>query len=136
MKHKILYLTFAVIAMFMVSCQSKNYRVQVCSSSSDGQVWVHMRCPTIGFAGINKIAFDGFSYEDVEEEIFDGIRSNSYNGNYEVYVTLEYRDDHGNYHDGDMKLVSVLNGADVKEYASYTYFHGKSQIQKAYLPKY
>lgn len=132
MKKNLFYFLIVVVTIVLTSCESKNYKVQVCSSSSDGDVWVTMRCPTIGIAGINQVAYDGFTLEEVEKEIYDGIRDDSYNGNYEVYVTLQFRDDHGNYYDGDMVQVSTLNGADVKQYASYSYFRGKANLSAAF----
>jgi hypothetical protein len=91
-----------------------------------------MHSPTIGIVGINKVGYDGFTLEEVEEEIFDGIRRKGFNGDYNVYVTLQYKDDHGNYYNGDRVKVSTLNGADVKEYASYSYFRGNAHLYAAF----
>jgi hypothetical protein len=140
----------ATIAIMLSSCQSKNYKVQI----SEGDVSVTMHSPTIGIVGINKVGYDGFTLEEVEEEIFDGIRRKGFNGDYNVYVTLQYKDDHGNYYNGDRDYnvyvtlqykddhgnyyngdrvkVSTLNGADVKEYASYSYFRGNAHLYAAF----
>jgi hypothetical protein len=118
----------ATIAIMLSSCQSKNYKVQI----SEGDVSVTMHSPTIGIVGINKVGYDGFTLEEVEEEIFDGIRRKGFNGDYNVYVTLQYKDDHGNYYNGDRVKVSTLNGADVKEYASYSYFRGNAHLYAAF----
>jgi hypothetical protein len=118
----------ATIAIMLSSCQSKNYKVQI----SEGDVSVTMHSPTIGIVGINEVGYDGFTLEEVEEEIFDGIRRKGFNGDYNVYVTLQYKDDHGNYYNGDRVKVSTLNGADVKEYASYSYFRGNAHLYAAF----
>lgn len=128
MKIKIYCLVMATIAIMLSSCQSKNYKVQI----SEGDVSVTMHSPTIGIVGINKVGYDGFTLEEVEEEIFDGIRRKGFNGDYNVYVTLQYKDDHGNYYNGDRVKVSTLNGADVKEYASYSYFRGNAHLYAAF----
>ena len=118
--------------MLLASCKPKNYDVQVCSSSYNGEVVVTMHCPRIGVADINEVSYDGFSLEEVEKEIYDEIRSASYDGDYDVYVILQFKDNHGNYYDGNRVKVSTLNGADVKEYASYSYFNGKAQLHMAF----
>lgn len=112
----------------LCSCKSKNYRVEV----SDGIIKVKMHCPTIGIAGINQISYDGFTYEEVEQKVFDKIRSRSYDGNYSVVVTMQFKDSYGNYYDGSPVTVTSLNGAEVKRYASYSYFSGSSHIADAF----
>ena len=129
---KIFYSMFVVATFLLTSCEPKNYKVQVCSSSSDGDVWVTMECPSIGIAGWNEVAYDGFTLEEVEEELFDKIRSDSYNGDYEVWVIFPRIDDHGNDCEGDTIWVSTLNGADVKSYASYSYFKGKARLSDSF----
>jgi hypothetical protein len=112
----------------LCSCESKNYSVEV----SDGIVKVKMRSPSIGVAGINVVSFDGFEPEEVEKEVFDKIRKRSYDGNYSVIVTLEFKDSYGNYYDGTPVTVTSLNGAEVKRYASYGYFRNSTHLEKAY----
>ncbi len=113
------------------SCQKKNYSVDV----NDGYVIVKMRSPSIGVAGLWEVHFDGFTYEDVEEEIFDKIRSSSYEGFYTVYVILQYIDSYGNYYDGPKTTVSTLQASEVKRYASYSYFRGQTHLEYSYLGK-
>ena len=91
-----------------------------------------MHSPSMGIVEFNKIAYDGFTYEEVEKEVFDKIRKRSYNGYYSVIVTLEFLDSYGNYYEGTPVTVSSLNGADVKRYASYRYFRGSSHISDAF----
>lgn len=119
-----------IIFLFIVSCNSntKNYSVMV----KNGSVVIRMHCPTIGLVGINQVGYDGFTYEEVEKSIFDEIRNSSYNGDYTVSVILQYRDSYGNFSTEDTTVVSILNGEDVKRYASYSYFNGNANIAKAY----
>lgn len=114
--------------LFLYACEQKNYSVEI----KDGAVHINMHCPSIGIIGVNQVSYDGFTYEEVEREVFDKIRSSSYNNNYFVFVTLQYKDSYGNYYDGESKLVTTLNGADVKRYASYSYFRGKTHIADAF----
>ena len=117
------------ICLFFASCSgNKNYKVEVRGSG----VYVTMHCPSIGVVGINKVSYDGFTYEEVEKEIFDEIRSESFDGDYTVWVTMQFKDEYGNYSDGPAVPVTTLNGAEVKKYASYSYFNGKSDIYKAF----
>ena len=121
---------FAIIGIFLLfACNnSKNYQVRV----SDGFVNITMKSPSIGIVGINQVSFDGFKPEDIEREVFDEIRSRNYSGDYEVYVTLKFKDSYGNYYDSPEKVkVSVLNGADIKRYAEFKYFRGLN-LYKAY----
>ena len=110
------------------SCESKNYSVDV----SDGIVEVKMHSPTLGIAGFNEIGYDGFTYEEVEEKVFDKIRSRDYDGKYSVVVTLQFKDSYGNYYDGTPVTVSSLNSSEVKRYASYSYFRGSTHIENAF----
>ena len=124
-----LFLSLILLLVGLSSCDTKkNYSVTVSGNS----VNVRMHSPTIGIVGINEVGYDGFTYEDVDQEIFDKIRDSDYNGDYNVYVTLEFLDDHGNRYAGEPVLVTTLNGADVKSYASYSYFRGNSHIENAY----
>ena len=91
-----------------------------------------MHCPSMGIVGVNQVGYDGFTYEEVEKEVFDKIRSSSYNNNYSVFVKLQFKDSYGNYYDGESILVTTLNGADVKRYASYSYFRGQTHIADAF----
>ncbi|WP_314937142.1 hypothetical protein [Alloprevotella tannerae] len=126
-KFPFILLLCSVVLLFC-SCKKKNYSVDV----SDGTVWVKMRSPTIGIVGINEVDYDGFTYEDVEEEVFDKIRNRNFYGDYSVIVTLEFQDSYGNYYDGPPVTVGSLNGAEVKRYASYGYFKGSSHIADAF----
>jgi hypothetical protein len=123
----ILLILFCITTLFC-SCEKKNYSVKI----TDGTVNVKMRCPTKGIVGINQVGYEGFTYEEVEETVFDKIRNRDYDGDYTVVVTLEFKDAYGNYYDGPAVTVSHLNGADTKRYASYRYFRGSSNIYKAF----
>ena len=126
-KFPFMLLLCSVVLLFC-SCKKKNYSVDV----SDGTVWVKMHSPTMGVVGINRVGYDGFTYEDVEEEVFDKIRSRSFYGDCSVIVTLEFQDSYGNYYDGPPVTVGSLNGAEVKRYASYWDFNGSSHIADAF----
>lgn len=116
------------VVTLLCSCEEKNYSVDV----TDGTIRVKMHSPSIGIVGINQISYDGFTYEEVEKEVFDKIRNRSYDGYYSVIVTLEFKDSYGNYYDGTSVTVTSLNGAEVKRYASYGYFRGSSHIADAF----
>ena len=126
------FFILVVITLFLLCCiSSKNYDVQV--DSSNGEVWATMHSPTMGIVTLGQVDFDGFTLEEVEEEIFDGIRHNFfYDGNYDVYVVLQCKDEYGNYYNRDTVKVSTLNGAEVKKYASYKYFIGKANLSAAF----
>lgn len=120
----------AIISIFLLfACNSsKNYNISV----SDGIVSITMKSPTIGISGINKVDFDGFKPEDIERDVFEEIRSRKYNGDYDVYVTLKFKDSYGNYYDSPERVkVCVLNGAEIKRYADFKYFRGLN-LYKAY----
>ena len=109
----------------------KNY--QIVLNGSNKEIYVYMRCPSIGIAGINEIRYDGFTYDEVEEQLFEDIRHNSFDGDWRVYVILEYKDDYGNYYYDDEKIyVSTLNGNELRRYADYSYFRGKADLQNAF----
>ena len=114
--------------LFLASCEKKNYSVEI----QDGSVHVTMHSPSMGIVGINQVSYDGFTYEEVEKEVFDKIRSRSYDGAYTVSVTLQYLDSYGNYYDSDRMIVSTLSAMDVKKYASYSYFKGQTHLEKAF----
>lgn len=107
----------------------KNYGV----AFEDGSIYITMKSPSIGISGINEVSFDGFTPEEIEENVFDGIRKKDYSGNYDVYVTLQFKDSHGNYYNSKERVkVSTLDGDDVKRYANFGYFKGKVSIDKSY----
>ena len=126
-----------VLSIFMCtltivcSCEQKNYSVEV----NDGSVIVKMHSPSRGVVSLYGVNFDGFTIEDVEEEIFDKIRSSNYEGYYTVYVILQYRDSYGNFYDGPQTKVSTLQSSEVKKYASYGYFRGQTHLEYSYLGK-
>lgn len=120
-----------IVSVNFAACNGfkKNYKV----TFKDGSIYITMKSPSIGISGINEVSFDGFTPEEIEEDVFDGIRKKDYSGNYDVYVTLQFKDSHGNYYDSKEKVkVSTLNGDDVKKYASFGYFKGKVHIDKSY----
>lgn len=111
------------------SGSNKNYRV----AFEDGSIYITMKSPSIGISGINEVSFDGFTPEEIEKYIFDEIRKRSYSGDYNVFITLQFKDSYGNYYDSKERVkVSILNGNDVKKYASFGYFKGKVSIDKSY----
>lgn len=121
----------ATILLSLVACETKDkgYSVYV----DNGIVDITMKAPSIGITGINKVSFDGFTIDDIEEEVFKKIRKSNYNGDYVVYVTMKYKDSYGNYYTSPEKVnTCLLNGKDVKKYADFRYFRGKLQIYKAY----
>lgn len=123
----VILLLCSVVTLFC-SCEKKNYSVDV----TDGTVRVKMHSPSMGIVGINQVGYDGFTYEEVEKEVFDKIRNRKYDGRYSVIVTLEFKDSYGNYYDGTPVTVTSLNGVEVKRYASYGYFRGSSHIDDAF----
>ena len=126
---KILLIIMFCLSIGLYSCKDKNYDVSVSGNS----VYVTMKALSKGMIEWGKVTLDGYTKEDVEKEIFDKIRSNNYDGNYDIYVTVNYMDSHGNYsNEGNMVKVSTLNGADVKQYSNYINFHGKAHLEKAY----
>lgn len=125
----------ALIAVIMsvnfTSCDGskRNYKV----AFDEGAIYITMKCPSIGVAGWREVHFDGFTPTEIEEEVFDGIRKREYSGDYNVYITLQFLDSHGNYYDSQEKVkVSTLKGEDVKKYADFGYFKGKVSIDKSY----
>lgn len=91
-----------------------------------------MHCPSIGIVGINQVSYDGFTYEEVEQEVFDKIRSKSYDGWYSIVVILQFKDSYGNFYDGPPVTVTGLKASEVKRYASYSYFRGSSHLENAF----
>lgn len=129
MKQLVFYLFLLCCTITLLcSCESKNYSVEV----SDGIVKVKMHCPTMGLVGLNQVGYDGFTYEEVEQKVFDKIRSRSYDGYYSVVVTLQFKDNYGNYYDGTPVTVTSLNASEVKRYAAYSYFSGSTHIADAF----
>ena len=126
--HLLLFLGACLSILLLCSWGSKNYSVSV----SNGSVVVKMRCPTRGMAGIDRISYDGFTYEEVEKEVFDKIRKNSYSGNYSISVILQFKNSYGSYYDGPPVNVGTLNGSQVKRYSSFRDFSGLMQIYKAF----
>lgn len=120
-----------ILTMNFTACNQNNDNYNV--EFNNGIIHVTMKCPTIGIIGINKVSFDGFTEEDIEKEIFEGIRNRDYSGNYEVYVTLKFKDEYGNYYDSDEKVhVCTLNSEDVKKYSNYNYFKGNANLGESY----
>ena len=75
----IISILLALCSLLVLSgCEKKNYNVDI----RDGVINVKMHSPSIGIVGINQVSYDGFTYEEVEKEIFDKIRSQSYDGSY------------------------------------------------------
>ena len=130
MRNQLLFLLmFFLITLSSCSQFNKNYKVEFEGTT----IYVTMRSPSFGLVGINKVSFDGFKEEDIEKEIFDEIRDRSYNGDYDVYVTLQFKDEYGNYYDSNEKVhVSTLNGENVKRYSNYYYFKGNVDLWKSY----
>ena len=122
------FLLALCVCLFSSCSLSKNYEVTV----TDGSAHITMHCPTIGLTGINQVSYDGFTYDEVEKELFDQIRDSDFNGNYTVWVTMQFKDSYGNYSDGPKVKVTTLSGSDVKKYASFRYFKGKSMMYKAF----
>ena len=108
-------------------CLPQNYDIKKKYNS----IYVIMPCPTIGIVGRNEIGFDGFTYKEVEKDLFKMVRSSS-EGNYKIFVILKYKDSYGNYSESDTTYVSTLNRDDLRKYADYSYFAGKSAIADAF----
>ena len=123
---------FILLAIYgsivLCSCEKKNYKVEI----QDGSIHVTMHSPSMGIVGINQVSYDGFTYEEVEQEVFDKIRNSSYDGSYTVSVTLQFIDSYGNYYDGERIIVSNLDAKEVKKYASYYYFRDHTHISDAF----
>ena len=120
---------FSIICLLVLnSCEKKNYNVEI----QDGSIHVTMHSPSMGIVGINQVSFDGFTYEEVEQEVFDKIRSRNYNGPYTVSVTLQFIDSYGNYYNGESVVVTTLKATEVKKYASYYYFRDQTHISDAF----
>lgn len=125
-----------LLTILLVSCggekghgSGENYEVRFNSNS----IYVKMRCPTSGIIEIGSISFDGFEPEDIEKEIFEGIRDRGYSGDYIVYVTLQFKDEYGNCYDSPETVeICTLNSKEVKRYASYGDFRSKIPFSKAY----
>lgn len=129
MKNRVTFFLTACLSIILLSSfGSKNYSVSV----TDGTVVVKMHSPTRGMAGVDRISYDGFTYDDVEKAVFDGIRRRSYNGNYTITVILQFKDSYGRYYDGPPVNVGTLNGSQVKQYASFKNFSGSTQIYRAF----
>lgn len=125
----IISIILTICSLFILSsCEKKNYNVEI----QDGFIYVTMHCPTMGIVGINQVSYDGFTYEEVEQEVFDKIRNRNYSGSYTVSVTLQFLDSYGNYYDGDRRVVSTLSATEVKKYTSYYYFSGQTHISDAF----
>ena len=123
------FISLLSIMLFLHSCSlNKNYDVKLQSNN----IYVTMHCPSIGIAGINQVSYDGFTYDEVEKLLYNKIRDNDYNGDYTIWVTMQFKDEYGNYTDGPQIPVTTLNSKDVKRYSSYRYFRGKSMIYKAF----
>ena len=123
----ILFIAISTV-LFLSSCEKKNYSVEI----QDGSVHVTMHSPTMGIVGINQVGYDGFTYEEVEQEIFEKIRNRNYDGSYTISVTLEFLDSYGNYYNGETVTVSTLSATEVKRYASYGFFKGQTHLEKAF----
>ncbi len=129
MKNSIFLLLFILISISSCNQSNKNYKVEFNNTT----IHVTMKSPRIGVVGINQVDFDGFTPEDIEKEIFDEIRDRDYLGDYEVYVTLQFKDEYGNYYNSPERVhVSTLNGEEVKKYSNYNYFQGSVHLGKSY----
>ena len=117
----------SLATLFLTSCGNENYSVNVYPGTQT--VSVHMKCPSVG---VGLITYPGYEYEDVERDIFDGIRYYAYDGNYQILVTMEFEDEYGNPKNGETVNVGSLNAAEVKRYASYHYFKGKTHLERAF----
>ena len=124
--NRFFYFMLIFSSILLIACsKEKNYKVSFQSTT----IYVTMKCPSIGIAGINKISYDGFELEDIEKEIFEEIRDRDYSGNYDVYVTLQFKDKYGNYNDShECVKVCTLNGGEVKKFASFFYFEMEHMI--------
>lgn len=125
---KLIFLFTICLSFITMSCDGKNYSVEISGNS----IYITMPSPSVGIAGRNVVSFEGFTYDELEEAVFNKIRRNSYNGDYTVYVTLTSKDSYGNGRAGGKVRVSTLNGADVKRYKSFYYFRGKTKISNAF----
>lgn len=121
-------LWFVICLFFFDSCGAKNYEVSVVN----GKVEVVMKAPSIGAAGFNEVAFDGFTLEEIEEEIFDEIQDAKYGGDYEVYVTLRFKNRYGRLYERESVKVCTLDAMDVKKYVNYSYFRGNIPFENAF----
>lgn len=128
LKNVILIFLSICSLFFLCGCEKKNYNVEI----RDGVVNVKMHSPSMGIVGFNQVSYDGFTYEEVEKEIFDKIRSRNYDGSYMIFVCLQFLDNYGNYYDGENILVSNLSAIEVKKYASYGFFKGQTHLEKAF----
>lgn len=132
MKRRCFFMLAILCFLACVSCVQKNYSVRVDSSARC--VKVKMHCPRVGVVRLGRVDYDGFTLDEVEKKIFDGIRRKPYDGDYDVYVTMQSKDQYGHYVDENEVKVSTLNGAEVKRYASFSSFRGRSNISSAYNP--
>lgn len=128
--NRLFYFMLIISSILLIGCsKEKNYKVSFQSKT----IYVTMKCPSIGIVGINQISYDGFELEDIEKDIFEEIRDRDYSGNYDVYVTLQFKDEYGNYNDSPESVkICTLNGKDVKKYVSYSYFRGKIPFHYSY----
>ena len=124
----IINLFLITATLFSCANSSNGYTITI----TDGRIDITMKSPTIGIVGINQVGFDGFTPRDIDREVFNKIRKRSYSGDYSVYVTLKFKDSYGNYYNSSEKVnICILNGADVKKYADFSYFRGLP-IHKSY----
>lgn len=122
--------TIILSNVLLIACSNnKNYNVEFHGQS----IYITMKSPTLGIASLNGVSFDGFTLEDIEKEIFKKIRRRNYSGDYNVYVTLQFLDEYGNYQDSPERVkVCTLNGREVKKYADFFFFRGKIPFYHAY----
>lgn len=128
--NRLFYFSLLFSSILLIACSNeKNYKV----SFQSGAIYVTMKCPTIGIAEINRVSYDGFEPEDIEKDIFEEIRDRDYSGYYDVYVTLQFEDEYGNYNDSPESVkVCTLSGEDVKKYVDYNHFRGKIPFHYSY----
>ena len=111
-----------IVCLLIIGCSNspKNYNIKY----DEHDITIIIPMPTIGTAGIGQTTYDGFTLEDIEQDIFNELRDNKYKGNYDLNLTIKFKDKYGNYSKNETYPLNSINADDIKKYAAYNYFRG------------
>ena len=128
----LLYSLLMLLTLNLFSCSYESDHFKIELRPDEGQAWIYMRPPIVGLVNIGEETYDCDKCRNYEEELFDAIRNNSYDGDYKVYVCYQTEDKYGNkVWEKTGSYICTLNAADVKKYADYEHFKGSLHPEPA-----
>lgn len=127
---RIIFLVF-IISTLVACYHGRNYKIDF----EDQNIVITIPSPSIGVSARDEISYDGFTLEEVEEDIFNDLRRPWRSGTYKMKLIIKYKNEYGEYSDKKNILLGNISAEKVKRYVDYSYFIGfiTDKITKAVI---